>query len=369
MRRWPNSPSTRDRAGLCCAVAALVVTLGACSDDSATTTTPPTTVAPPPTPSVSQAPPDTTLPAPTGIEVEVVERCEAGDQRIVAAPVVPIGGEMAVGPDQLWISSLAAGGLVPVDAATLCPREAVSIPNAPFGVTSMAVADDGTVYTAAARTGGLAAVAPDGTVTTFAPGVDGGGGVALADGMLWAICCDGDGDGGGDGAVIDVSSGEVVAEFALEGPGVGVGAAGDTAWAGRRDTAGIDRIRLTDDGVTIESFEAFGTTTVDVAVSGDGTWLVTDEPVLQRFSDGEIDEATVLPFPRERGVDLDVDPDGGVWAVSAFGPGIVWLRPDGVAFNALGAENLIQVEATDERVWALTTDGALVRLDRSVVDG
>jgi hypothetical protein len=30
----------------------------------------------------------------------------------------------------------------------------------------------------------------------------------------------------------------------------------------------------------------------------------------------------------------------------------------------------VQVEATAERVWALTTDGALIRIDRSVlVDG
>lgn len=371
MRRSPSNLSTSDPAPAPLAVGALVLTVvAACTSGASPTTLEESTVTSPPSTTSSTAAPETTLPAPTGTEVEVVESCEADpDQQIVASNVVPIGGEMAVAEGRVWISSLAAGGLVPVDTSTLCPRDPVTIANAAFGVTSIAVAGDGTLYVSAARTGGLAAIDPaDESVATLAPGVDGGGGVAVSDGLLWAVCCDSERDLGA-GAVIDLASGEVVAELPIEAAAVEIDVVGDTAWIGRRDRAGVYRVTWSDGELEVDDFDAFGAYTVDVTASEDGVWIVTDEPVIQQFVDGEFRESTVLPFPRERVTDVEVDSEGGVWAVNAFGPGIVWLRSDGVAFNALGAENLIQVEVTDERVWALTTDGALVRLNRGVLDG
>jgi hypothetical protein len=304
-----------------------------------------------------------------GTETAVVAACEAEDQPIVAASVVPLGGEMAVGEDTLWISSLAAGGVVPVDAATLCPADPVVLENGAFGVAAATFGEDGTVYLAAARSGALSAIDPvTRQATALAPGVDGGGGLAVSDGLLWAVCCDTDRPQGG-GVVIDLESGETVAEI-LIGPAIDIDVVGDTAWIGRRGEAGMYRVTLMSTEVEVEELDATGSDTQAVAASEEGVWMLSDEPILQRFVSGRIQEVTTVPFPRDRGADLDVDDEGGVWAVSAFGPGIIWLRPDGVAFNALGADNLVQVEATPERVWALTTDGALIRIDRSVlVDG
>ena len=304
-----------------------------------------------------------------GTETAVVAKCEAGDQPIVAASVVPLGGEMAVGEDTLWISSLAAGGIVPVEAATLCPADPVILENGAFGVAAATFGADGTLYVAAARSGALSAVDPiTREATPLAPGVDGGGGLAVSDGLLWAVCCDTDRAEGG-GAVIDLETGETVAEIPI-GPAVDLDVVGDTAWIGRRGDAGLYRVTYTPGDVEVEEFDATGSDTQAVAAAEEGVWMMSDEPILQRFVSGRIQEVTDVPFPRDRGVDLDVDDDGGVWAVSAFGPGIIWLRPDGMLFNAVGADNLVQVEATAERVWALTTDGALIRIDRSVlVDG
>lgn len=378
MRSSKSSPSTPEPSGRRFAgrgvglVVGVVILVAGCTSDTSPTTSDGApdadhTATTATVTSTSPPSPETTIPPQArGRAVAVVAPCEATDEAVVAAPVAPIGGVMAVDGDRVWISSLAAGGLVPVEADTLCPGDVVAVESAPFGVSAMAFGPDGTLYVAAARSGAISSISPGpGEVTPWAPGIDGSGGIAVSGDRLWAVCCDTDaGDGGG--RVVDVTTGETVASVPI-GPAVDVDAVGDTAWIGRRDVAGMYRARISGDEVAVDEIEAFGSTTVALTASADGAWIVSDEPVLQRYVDGTVEEATVLPFPRERQVDIDVDPFGGVWAVTSFGPGIVWLRPDGVAFNALGAENLVQVEATGDRVWALTTDGALIRVDRSVL--
>jgi hypothetical protein len=257
--------------------------------------------------------------------------------------------------------------VVHVAAATLCPDATTVVSGADLGVAAMAIGDDGLVYVAAAQTGAVSALGPgDETATPLMAEAAGGGGLAVVDGRLWAVCCEPSGGVTRPSAVFDVASGDLVAELGFDA-GSGIEVVGETAWIGRQDAAGLYQVTLTEGAVEVTVSEGLGTTTTGVTASTDGVYLVGDEPVLQRWVDGAIEDVTALPFPRERPVDIDLADDGSVFAVSAFGPGIFWIQADGNAFNLGGAQNLIQVEAVGEWVWTLDTGGVLTRIERAAL--
>lgn len=309
----------------------------------------------------------TSLPPASTLRGQAVETCEAGDEAIVSAHVADLGGHLVATSDGVWLSRFGSPEVVHVEAATLCPDSTAVVPGADLGVAAMAVGDDGLVYVAAAQTGAVSVIARgEETATPMMAEAAGGGGLAVVDGRLWAVCCEPSGGVTRPSAVFDVASGDLVAELGIDA-GSGVAVVGETAWIGRRDAAGVYQVTLTDGAVEVNASQGLGTTTTAVAASTEGVYLVGDEPVLQRWVDGAIEDVAALPFPRERPVDIDLAEDGSVFAVSAFGPGVFWIQADGNAFNLGGAQNLIQVEAVGEWVWTLDTGGVLTRIERAAL--
>jgi hypothetical protein len=345
---------------------ALAAVLGACQEDvadlagagRATSTIDAVTSTPP-----------TSTPPPSTLTGQGVEPCQAGDETIVSAHVADLGGHLVATADGLWMSRFGSPEVVHVDAATLCPDATVTVEGADLGVAAMALGDDGLVYVAAAQSGAVSVIDQErATASLLAPEASGGGGLAVADGRLWAVCCGVGGAATRPSGVFDLASGDLLAELDI-GPGMDVEVVGDTAWIGRTDATGLYQVSLGDGEAEIAETNGVGTTTVAVSASEDGVYLVGDEPVLQQWVDGEIQEVSALPFPRERPVDIDLSEDGSVFAVSAFGPGLFWIRSDGNAFNLGGAQSLIQVEAVGDWVWTLDTGGVLTRIARSGLGG
>lgn len=311
----------------------------------------------------------TSLPPASTLRGQAVEPCEAGEEAIVSAHVADLGGHLVATSDGVWLSRFGSPEVVHVEADTLCPDATAVVTGADLGVASMAVGDDGLLYVAAAQSGAVSAIGPgEEMATPLMAEASGGGGLAVVDGRLWAVCCE---PGGGvvrPSAVFDIASGDMVAELGIEA-GSGIEVVGETAWIGRQDATGVYQVTLAEGAAEVTASQGVGTSTTAVTASTDGVYLVGDEPVLQRWVDGAIEEVAALPFPRERPVDIDVAEDGSVFAVSAFGPGIFWIQADGNAFNLGGAQNLIQVEAVGEWVWTLDTGGVLTRIERAALGG
>jgi hypothetical protein len=362
------SRSTPDRAGRRRgrAIASLVVlTTFIVGCQSTASDAPTSSVSVATTPQPTRA--TTSLPPASTLRGQAVEPCEAGEEDIVSAHVADLGGHLVATSDGVWLSRFGSPEVVHVEAATLCPDATAVVPGADLGVAAMAVGDDDLLYVAAAQTGAVSAIAPGEEVATpLMAEAAGGGGLAVADGRLWAVCCEPSGGVARPSAVFDVASGDIVAELGIEA-GSGIEVVGETAWIGRQDAAGVYQVTVAEGAAEVTASQGTGTTTTAVTASPDGVYLVGDEPVLQRWVDGGIEEVAALPFPRERPVDIDVAEDGSVFAVSAFGPGIFWIQADGNAFNLGGAQSLIQVEAAGEWVWTLDTGGVLTRIERAAL--